>query len=225
MAMARVRASNRFQFTCITVTTTRPEEWKLYCMHTYEHLDGHIMLRQIVRPSTLRQLTPRNLCSIPRRTLIAAPKPGDGPLMERRADRELPVPEGNRLLRTLPIFLVILGATTLAFFNYQKSSSSVVTSSLYALRVNPEARRALGDEIYFASKVPYIWGSIDQLHGKVDVSFKVKGTKGEGMMKFKCERRARMGYVSVGDMLHCARDAVVHRDPHKVSAADPYFAV
>lgn len=154
------------------------------------------MLRQIVRPSTIRHLTPRNASLIAKRTLIAAPKPGDGPLMERRADRELPVPEGNRLLRTLPVFLIILGATTLAFFNYQKSSSSVVTSSLYALRVNPEARKALGDEIYFAHKIPYIWGSIDQLHGKVDVWFKVKGTRGAGMMKFKCERRSRMGYVS-----------------------------
>jgi cytochrome c oxidase assembly factor 1 len=118
--------------------------------------------------------------------------------MARRADRALPsISSNHRILKTLPIFIVLLGVSTLAIFNYQKSSSSVVSSSLYALRVNPLARQVLGDEIYFADKIPWIWGSIDQLHGRIDISFGVKGTNGKGTMRFKSVRRTRMGYVSI----------------------------
>jgi cytochrome c oxidase assembly factor 1 len=87
-------------------------------------------------------------------------------------------------------------ACTLAIFNYQKSNSSVVSSALYSLRTNEEARAILGDEIYFAQQLPWIWGSIDQVHGNIDVSFMVKGSKGKAMMKFRSIRRTRMGYVS-----------------------------
>lgn len=53
----------------------------------------------------------------------------------------------------------------------------------------------LGDEIYFAQSIPWIWGSIDQVHGKIDIQFAVKGTRGKGMMRFRSERPKRMGYV------------------------------
>lgn len=133
-----------------------------------------------------------------RRTLIAAPKPNSGPLMERRADRDLPtLSSPNRWMRTLPVFAAIMAACTLAIFNYQKSNSSVVDSALYSLRTNEEARRILGDEIYFAQQLPWIWGKIDQVHGEIDVSFTVKGTKGRAMMRFRSIRRTRMGFVSI----------------------------
>ncbi|QSZ33237.1 hypothetical protein DSL72_002825 [Monilinia vaccinii-corymbosi] len=130
-----------------------------------------------------------------RRTLIAAPKPGDGPLMERRGDRELPeLPEnGMRWMRSIPIFLAVLIASTLAIFNYQKSSSSVVSSTLYALRTSPKAREFLGDEIYFAHKMPWIWGEMNQLHGRIDIQFEVKGTKRSGTMRFTSFRPTRQG--------------------------------
>ena len=130
------------------------------------------------------------------RNLIAAPTPGQGPLMERRADRALPsLSSSRRLVKTLPIFLGILTASCLAIFNYQKSSSSVVSSTLYALRTNPKAREILGDEIYFAHKIPWIWGEMNQLHGRIDIKFMVKGTKSKGEMRFKSTREKRLGYV------------------------------
>ncbi|KAF1820135.1 DUF1783-domain-containing protein [Dissoconium aciculare CBS 342.82] len=134
--------------------------------------------------------------ALQRRTIIAAPKPGSGPLMERRSDRALPeISTGNyRWLRTLPVFAAIMVASALAIFNYQKTSSSVVNSTLYALRTNPDARRILGDEIYFASQIPWISGELNQLHGRIDISFWVKGTKGKGLMKFKSVRKTRMGF-------------------------------
>jgi len=132
---------------------------------------------------------------VQRRTLVAAPKPGDGPLMSRRPDRELPdIPQnGMRWMRTVPIFLVVLISSTLAIFNYQKSSSSVVSSTMYALRTSPKAREYLGDEIYFAHKMPWIWGEMNQLHGRIDIQFEVKGRRNSGTMRFKSFRATRMG--------------------------------
>lgn len=155
------------------------------------------MLRRIQQPllrRVFRSYNPQNA----RRTLIAAPKPGSGPLLERRSDRELPSLaslQRSPLLRSIPIFLVIIAASAAAIFNYQKSSSSVVQSALYALRTSPKAQELLGNEIYFGSKVPWIWGTINQLHGKVDISFSVAGTKEKATMKFRCERREKMSYV------------------------------
>ena len=134
------------------------------------------------------------------RTLVAPPKPGSGPLMSRRSDRALPsIKSSHPFLRTLPIFLVIMGASALAIFNYQKLNSSVVNSTLYALRTNQEARDILGDEVYFASKVPWIRGELNQLHGRINISFWVKGTRSRALMKFHSVRKSRMGYVSTDD--------------------------
>lgn len=142
--------------------------------------------------STIRPLRP------PRRTLIAAPSPNDGPLMTRRADRALPeIPSSRKLwLTTLPIFISIITVSALAIFNYQKASSSIVNATLYALRTSEVGKRELGEQIYFRDTFPWIWGEMNQLHGRINISFGVKGTKGKGMMRFKSVRKTRMGFVS-----------------------------
>ncbi|KAJ5906234.1 uncharacterized protein N7473_003150 [Penicillium subrubescens] len=145
------------------------------------------------RPALFR--VPRIRQTTPRRTLIPAPGPNTGPLMERRADRELPTINNSKgWLKSLPIFVVAVGAAMLGIFNYQKSSSSVVSSTLYALRTSPQAREILGDEIYFAQQIPWISGEMNQLHGRIDISFWVKGTKGQGKMRFKSVRPDRMSF-------------------------------
>ncbi|KAL8909720.1 MAG: hypothetical protein Q9207_000029 [Kuettlingeria erythrocarpa] len=131
-----------------------------------------------------------------KRTLIAPPTANSGPLLSRRSDRALPsIPSSRKLwLRTLPIFLSIITVSTLAIFNYQKASSSIVNATLYALRTSEAGKRELGEQIYFRDKFPWIWGEMNQLHGRIDVSFGVKGTKSSGMMRFRSVRRTRMGY-------------------------------
>lgn len=130
-----------------------------------------------------------------RRTLITAPKANSGPLMERRSDRELPsLDDSRRWIRSIPIFALVMGVSMFAIFNYQKQSSSVVTSTLYSLRTNSKAREILGDEVYFASQIPWIHGEMNQLHGRIDISFWVKGTKQKALMKFTSSRKQRMGY-------------------------------
>ncbi|KAL2134624.1 hypothetical protein VTI74DRAFT_11281 [Chaetomium olivicolor] len=132
----------------------------------------------------------RQLPRTQKRTLISAPKPGDGPLMERRPDRELPSLDKItfRWSRTLPLFAAVIALASVAIFNYQKLSSPVVGATLYALRTSDKARAHLGDEIYFAQQIPWISGEMNQLHGRINITFRVKGTKGGGVMRFASNR-------------------------------------
>ena len=149
-------------------------------------------------PLAVRQAAfPKQYCS-PKRTLIAPPTRSSGPLLQRRSDRELPplpVSPFRRWATTLPIFAAIIVASSAAIFNYQKSSSSVVSSTLYSLRTNEQARELLGDEIYFRDRFPWIWGELNQLHGRIDIGYGVKGTRGSGFMRFKSYRKGRLGLV------------------------------
>ncbi|KAI4127146.1 MAG: hypothetical protein LQ347_004716 [Umbilicaria vellea] len=131
--------------------------------------------------------------------------------MSRRADRELPpiISSARRWLRTLPIFLTILVVSTLGIFNYQKASSSVVSATLYALRTSKQAREVLGDEIYFASQMPWIWGEMNQLHGRINITFDVKGTKARGTMRFRSVRKTRMGYFDTQEWSLTTEDGQV----------------
>ncbi|KAK3670481.1 cytochrome oxidase assembly protein 1 [Recurvomyces mirabilis] len=183
--------------------------------------------RPRIQPSRLHNLLKQHVP--PRRTIVAAPRPGSGPLMERRGDRALPTLSTGipRWLKTLPLFAFIMVGSALAIFNYQKQSSSVVSSTLYALRTNAEAREILGDEIYFNSKVPIIWGELNQLHGRIDIQFWVKGTRGKGLMTFKSERRTRMGFFETTEWtLHPAGGRVISlleaekKDPFIQETAD-----
>lgn len=102
----------------------------------------------------------------------------------------------RQVARTFPLFVIAMIITTGAFFNYQKQESSVVTSTLYALRTNPAVREQLGDEIYFASKYPWIKGDINQVHGRIDIRFWVKGTRRQGEVRLRCRRNRRSGLYS-----------------------------
>ncbi|KAI0974760.1 DUF1783-domain-containing protein [Xylaria arbuscula] len=150
------------------------------------------MLSRIVRRRALLFLRNSNVSKtrslVQRRTLVSAPKPGDGPLMERRPDRELPNIDGFRWSRTFPIFLALIALSSLAIFNYQKLSSPVVASTLYALRTNKRARELLGDEIYFKHQIPWISGEMNQLRGRIDVRFAVKGSRSTAVMRFASVR-------------------------------------
>ncbi|RMZ84286.1 hypothetical protein DV738_g731, partial [Chaetothyriales sp. CBS 135597] len=117
----------------------------------------------------------------------------NGPLMERLPNRALPDLDQTEFkwARTLPLFLLFCGVCSIAMFNYQKSTSPTVESILYALRTNSTVREVLGDEIYFASKIPWISGELAPLQGRINISFWVKGTKGTGQVKFVSGRKAK----------------------------------
>ncbi|KAF4123743.1 cytochrome c oxidase assembly factor 1 [Geosmithia morbida] len=136
-----------------------------------------------------------------KRWMTPAPKPGDGPLMSRRADRALPEVEqvNFRWGRTLPIFLAIVTVCSVAIFNYQKSSSPVIASTLYALRTDPRAREILGDDIYFNNQIPFIHGTMNQLQGRIDVWFTVRGTRSTATMRFSSRRPTAKGMFETSE--------------------------
>jgi cytochrome c oxidase assembly factor 1 len=149
-------------------------------------------LRRALIPSSRLPTTRLLLPHSQKRTIIPAPLPNSGPLLSRRSDRELPslasVNSTWRVWRHLPIVLAICAASAAAIFNYQKLNHSVVDSCMYALRTNPLAREKLGREIRFRDRMPWISGTINSLHGEVDVTFGVKGKAAQGVMRFRCTR-------------------------------------
>ncbi|KAM0430569.1 hypothetical protein ACHAPT_005920 [Fusarium lateritium] len=161
-------------------------------------MSQQIVFTRLVRRRLVAALEARPTAFRPaqRRWMTRAPRPGDGPLMSRRADRELPdITEVSfRWRRTLPIFIAIVATCSVAIFNYQKMSSPVVSSTLYALRTSPEARAVLGDEVYFKHQIPWIHGEMNQLHGRIDIWFSVRGTRGVGTMRFASNRPTSKGF-------------------------------
>jgi cytochrome c oxidase assembly factor 1 len=114
-----------------------------------------------------------------------------------------------------------IALASVAIFNYQKSSSPVIGATLYALRTSDRARAHLGDEIYFAQQIPWISGEMNQLHGRIDISFKVKGTKSGGVMKFASFRPSPRGMFETSEWSLVTDDGVVidlleEGDPFKV---------
>lgn len=71
----------------------------------------------------------------------------------------------------------------------------------------------LGDEIYYRDQFPWIWGQLNQLHGRIDIQFGVKGTRSSAMMRFKSERRERMGFVSPVILFIRSLCSVTHSHP------------
>jgi cytochrome c oxidase assembly factor 1 len=129
----------------------------------------------------------------------------------------------RQVTRTLPIFIFLMSASIFAFFNYQKQESSVVTSTLYALRTNQLVRDILGDEIYFASKYPWIKGEINQVHGRINISFWVKGTKTQGEVKLRCRRKGRGGYFTTQEWSLTLDDGrVLYLYDPEGNAIDPF---
>lgn len=201
-------------------------------------------------PSLLRHHISRPTPQLPtlpaaRRTLVSAPQPGSGPLMERRSDRELPgtsppphphisppltpsppldLPTTNRLLslRTLPLFLALLAAASVAIFNYQKLSSPVIAGTLYALRTSPLAREYLGDEVSFAVNIPWISGGMNQVKGRIDVSFRVKGTRASGTMRFVSRRPSPRGVFETDEWSLTTEDG---RRIDLLDGGDPFRAM
>ncbi|KAH0844541.1 hypothetical protein AYO21_08569 [Fonsecaea monophora] len=158
------------------------------------------------------------------RPLVPPPREGSGPLLSRRPDRALPdLPRPISIwLKTLPVFIVLVTLASLAIFNYEKSSSSTVNSILYALRTNRHARELLGDEIYFASKVPWISGELSPMQGTIDISFWVKGTRGTAKTKFVSLRRnSRGGFFETLEWSLQTEDGTVVQLLDKEGTRDP----
>ncbi|KAG2019682.1 hypothetical protein CC2G_005098 [Coprinopsis cinerea AmutBmut pab1-1] len=80
--------------------------------------------------------------------------------------------------------------------NQEKLSSSVFRSIIRSLRADPQMHEALGDAIrpqpeWWLNGDPRVIGRISVLQGNIDVSFRVKGSKGSGTVYFTSIRKEK----------------------------------
>ncbi|KDR73820.1 hypothetical protein GALMADRAFT_212599 [Galerina marginata CBS 339.88] len=80
--------------------------------------------------------------------------------------------------------------------NHEKLSSSVFRSIIRALRADPQLHEALGEAIrpqseWYLNGDPHVKGHISQLQGNIDVSFRVRGSKGSGTLYFTSIRKEK----------------------------------
>ncbi|KAG5636339.1 hypothetical protein H0H81_008361 [Sphagnurus paluster] len=110
--------------------------------------------------------------------------------------RELP-----RIKKRWPVLAgaVVLGVAGWAAFmayvtNQEKISSSVVRQIMRSVREDAQLREVIGDAIrpqpeWWLNGDPMIHGKISQLQGNVDVSFRIRGSKGSGTLYFTSIRK------------------------------------
>ncbi|KAL7662528.1 Uncharacterized protein ABC855_g4775 [[Candida] zeylanoides] len=124
------------------------------------------------------------------RAAAGAPTMGPRPVT---VERELPDPFAFRKQNYYYFTCYGLGVVLACvfIFNYEKSSSPVITSVLYFLRRSEQALAALGDDINFAHQWPWIWGTLNTVRGDVDISFEVKGSKQSGVLVLKANRDSK----------------------------------
>lgn len=108
-------------------------------------------------------------------------------------DRELPDPFKDRNKNRIQFvsFWVLMAISAMVMFNYEKTSSPVVTTTLHFLRRSALIRDLLGDQIDFKSLYPWISGELNQVKGAVDIKFDVKGSKNWGTIRLVADRESR----------------------------------
>lgn len=115
-------------------------------------------------------------------------------------DEEFPDPLAEKRLhrRAFIAFVVLMLTTVAGIVKYEDANSPVVTSTLYTLRRSEKARALLGDNISFVSLFPWISGVISTIHGNVEFSYHVKGSKVKNaVVKFKAVKSPSTGKFTV----------------------------
>lgn len=99
---------------------------------------------------------------------------------------ELPDVEKERksVRRSFIVFCILMGVSVFGIVKYEEANSPVVSSTLYTLRRSPKGHDVFGDNIQFASLLPWISGSLSAGRGVVDFEYSVRGDKGSGRVHF-----------------------------------------
>jgi cytochrome c oxidase assembly factor 1 len=85
-------------------------------------------------------------------------------------------------------FCMLMGISFFGIIKYEEANSPVVSSTLYTLRRSPKGREVFGDNIQFASLLPWVNGQLSAGKGIVDFEYSVKGEKGAGKVHFHSVR-------------------------------------
>lgn len=108
-------------------------------------------------------------------------------------ERELPDPFISQRQNRNYFWTYGIGVTLacVLIFNYEKTRSPIVNSTLYLLRMSDEVTSRLGDNIDFRSLWPWISGTLNTVSGDIDIEFAVKGSIREGMLKLRASRTSK----------------------------------
>lgn len=80
----------------------------------------------------------------------------------------------------------------------------------------------MGDNIYFDAQIPWIGGGMNQVQGKIDVRFDVRGTKGKGTMRFVSVRPTARGMFETEKWTLTMEDG---REIDLLEEGDPFKAL
>ncbi|KAF8708481.1 hypothetical protein AX14_013586 [Amanita brunnescens Koide BX004] len=124
---------------------------------------------------------------------------------------------------------IVLGVTTLALAcwgsfltyatNQEKLSSSVFKSIMRSVRRDPKLQEVLGEAIrpqpeWWLNGDPFVKGQIGQLQGNIDVSFRIKGSRGAGAVYFTSIRKEKgVPFTTLRFKVICDDGTVLHVDP------------
>lgn len=112
-----------------------------------------------------------------------------------RIDRELPNPNEDKVKQRLGFvgFSLAIAAALTLIFNYEKTESPIVSNTLYHLRRSSATRDLLGENIEFDGLIPWVYGELNQVAGKVNIKFYIKGSKNvPGKVKLVAGRDSRL---------------------------------
>ncbi|EJD53300.1 DUF1783-domain-containing protein [Auricularia subglabra TFB-10046 SS5] len=115
-----------------------------------------------------------------------------------------PVRELPELKRQSPMLWTLLAAGVVGWgifamraTNAERATSSVMRQLVFDLRQSEEAAAILGDDLkpetsnFLYGGYPRVQGTMSILQGKVDISFRLQGSKGAGTVYFTSIRKAR----------------------------------
>ncbi|CCF57861.1 hypothetical protein KAFR_0D02140 [Kazachstania africana CBS 2517] len=108
-----------------------------------------------------------------------------------RIERELPNPFADRKKHMWQLvgFSVTMALTLSLIFNYEKTQNPIIDTTLHQLRGSNITRNILGENIQFDGLVPWVYGKLNPVAGKVDIKFYIKGTKDKvGTIKLIADR-------------------------------------
>lgn len=109
-------------------------------------------------------------------------------------DRELPDPMADRKKQWLGFaaFTVAVSSALAIIFNYEKTENPIISDTLYQLRKSPITNEWLGENIEFDGIVPWVYGKLNPVAGKINITFYIKGSKNQsGMVRLVADRENR----------------------------------
>lgn len=97
-------------------------------------------------------------------------------------DVELPDPQAQsrKYKYQFAAFVTVVTVSFILIVNYEKTASPIIGSTLHFLRRSDKVKQLLGNHVDFQNKIfPWVWGELNQVKGRINISFKIQGDNGK----------------------------------------------